>query len=177
MEMKLLEQLYRWRNKIWAQGEQPAFVPLSREEFTVTAWDSCPYTQTERFIANVPPKIFGIDTFETPFADEMRARQIDIPVTQVDESAEFSEYEEILSQDYNRRLVRYRLRAHICHDTTEIKLTFEWDVLAKFKRKFRLTKWFPIKTRTATIEGRVLYPYLKVTLPHNKHHVQFKHTK
>lgn len=169
--MSLLEQLCRWRHKFLEQMKDPAFVPLTREEFDVVVSSSPPYTRTERFIVDSPPKLFGIDVFSTPFAESMRQRQVDIPVAQVSETvnvATGSWCSETI-QDY----VQKRLTAYICHDTTSLKLTFEWDPLAAFKRKLRITKWFPIKTRTVTIDARVLYPYLKLSLPHNRHRVKF----
>lgn len=177
MEMKLLEQLYHWRNILLRQAREPAFIPLTREEFQIISTDCGPCTRTERFMVDVSPTVFGIDTFETPFAEDMRHRQIDIPVIQIAEGHNISNFAEVVSKDASRDYLHRRLIAHICHDTTEIKLTFEWDILAKFKRKFRLTKWWPVKTRTVILEGRVLYPYLKVSLPRNKHHAQFKHTQ
>lgn len=129
-------------------------------------------------MVDAPPKIFDIDVFETPFGMDMRHRQIDVPVTRIVESTDVSYYHEcVTNDDPDKCRIHRRLIAHICHDTTEIKLTFEWDCFAKFKRALRITKWWPVKTRTAVIEGRVLYPYLKISLPHNKHHASFKHTK
>lgn len=187
MEMKtLLEQLHHWRCKFLKKGEDPKFIPMTRDEFQIISTDFGSYTQTERFRSTCEPcvaavigqKLFGYDVFDSPFAIEMRARQIDVPLTRIAESTDVSYYHEyVTSNDPDKCRIKRRLIATLCHDTTNITLTFEWDCFTKFKRTLRITKWFPIKTRTATIEGRVLYPYLKVSLPHNKHHVQFKHTK
>lgn len=174
--MNLYNQLQRWRRKFLEQGSDPSFVPLTREEFSVAVSDCRPYTRTERFIVDAPPQLFGIDAFETPYAEEMRQRQIDVPVCQISETVDIASSDSYL-REVIKKNTQHRLTAFICHDTTKLTLTFEWDTLAKFKRKFRLTKWFPVRTRTVTIEGRVLYPYLKVSLPHNKHHVQFNHTQ
>lgn len=171
--MKLIEQLHRWRHTFLMQGADPAFVPLTREEFSVAVSDCPYYTRTESFRVGAPPKLFDVDVFLSPFAEEIRQRQIDLPVLQLSETARITDG----YMDTHDKALRHRLHAFICHDTTKLILTFEWDCWANFKRKFRLTKWFPVRTRTVTIEGRVLYPYLKVSLPHNKHHVQFQHTK
>lgn len=171
--MSLIAQLHRWRHKFLEQMKDPAFVPLTREEFDVIVSGFPPYTRTERFIVDSPPKLFGIDVFSTPFAEGMRQRQIDLPVTQISEGHNISNWAETVNKEASRDYLNRRLTAHICHDTSMLSLTFEWDSLAKIKRKFRLTKWFPVRTRTVKIEGRVLYPYLKISLPHNRHRVTF----
>ena len=64
----------------------------------------------------------------------------------------------------------YRIYA----DDTEISHTFECDSWKWLKEKLHVTKWFPIKTKTIKIDGKVLYPKLNIQFPHNTHTVKFK---
>lgn len=173
--MKLLEQIMKWRlNRIQADGKEPEFVPLSRNELLELKSDApapmvCP---TEPSCNTV----FGMEPFLTPFASEMRCRAVEIervPLINECEVSEALEFSETRTSVPGSNIQRRQLRTMVCADTTKIEITFEWDIWARWKRLMRVTRWFPVKTRTVRIDGRVLYPYLKVSLPQNRHHVQF----
>lgn len=170
---KLCSTLYLWtqRMRMMNCSDEPAFIPLTRGEIEIirnerasnVGWFDCPQTS-----------VFGKDVHESAFAVEMRQRQLTMPITRIDEDCyapltfEYRKDEDLIYRKLHRCLT-----ARICTDTTELFIRLEWDPLAKLKRALRITKWFPIRHRTVSIKGEVLYPYVAVTLPHNIHHVRF----
>lgn len=165
-----LEQFYQFVFGFQSNhGEKPGFIPITKVEQMEVARDSilCSYP--------LPPgtnKILGIDIFDTPFAQPMRMRQIDMPLTRLAECADALYYNAEISKELVQGMF-YRLNARIVSDISAVAVTFEFDPWAKIKRFLRITKWFPVRQRTVTIDCVVLYPYIKVALPHNKHHVHF----
>lgn len=165
-----LDKFYEFMFGMQAKtGDKPAFIPISKVEQLEVAKDAmfCSYP--------LPPEsnqVLGIDTFDTPFAQPMRTRQIDMPLMRVSECADALYHNAEVSKEMVRGMF-YRLNAKIVSDTSALDVTFEFDPWVKVKRFLRITKWFPVKQRTVTLDCRVLYPYIKVALPHNKHHVQF----
>lgn len=172
--MSINETIHRWLSGLSEKGckHEPAFLPLTREEVREVTRDAVFYTPPgEVFDHSSPTKIYGMPVHETCFAEEQRARQLTVPFLHLEETSS-------LSLEYSVRECVERMRLHlsqrICAETTTLRVTFEWDPWASVKRALRLTRWFPVSTRTALIDGRVLYPYLKVGLPHNRHYTQFK---
>lgn len=176
---KLLTALYRWTQRMRTMNatEEPAFIPLTREEIEIVrnerapqvGWFDGPWTP------RVSMDIFGKPVHESAFAVEIRQRQLTMPITHISEDCRAPlsfEYQKDSERHFYRELHR-RLTAHICTDTTELFIRLEWDCFARMKRLLRITKWFPIRYRTVSVKGTVLYPYLTVTLPHNTHHVRF----
>jgi hypothetical protein len=171
--MSILERIHKWRyQRMDADGETPKFVPLRRDELLEIKSSCGPMVPASEATHN---EVFGMGVFESPFAEEMRCRQVEME--RVPFIAEVSVDETLATwrtfrDDVDCHL-RRQLEAHICTDITAIEVTMEWDIWARWKRWLRLTRWFPVKTRTVKIDGRVLYPYLKVSLPQNRHHVRF----
>lgn len=162
----------KWRFKrIDADGNEPEFVPLSREELHEIKSDFVPMVPT----TDRRNEVFGMEPFLTPFAEEIRVRQV--AMERVPYIAEYTINELLVTKrDYPDEVARHqrcRLEAMVCTDTTHVDVTFEWDIWARWKRWLRLTRWLPVRKRTVRIDGRVLYPYLKVSLPQNRQHVQF----
>lgn len=170
--MSITERIMKWRYKrIESDGCEPEFVPITRDELLEIKSD---------FVPMIPAdpnrdRICGIEPFVTPFAEEMRVRQVELGcVPFVSEcSVTEAEISRQLWDDELSLVQRRRLEMMVCADTTHIDVTLEWDIWARWKRWLRLTRWFPVRTRTVRIDGRVLYPYLKVSLPQNRHHVRF----
>lgn len=149
----------------------PAFLPLTAEEVHEVKRNAIFYSPYDAFDPGAPPSIYGMPVHETPFAVEQRDRQLTVPFLRLEESKSISgdfRYWECVEH------MRMHIVKRVCAETTALKLTFEWDCWAGFKRALRIVRWFPIRTRTVLVDGRVLYPYLKVGLPHNRHSVQFK---
>lgn len=156
------------RNRTRKEGKNPDFIPISREEMDIVM-------RSEQFVYEKPRNdmnnaIFGTDAFMTPFAEPMRKRQVEL--LELCKAVEAADprfiHEEYIAQDLHRQL-----RAFVCTDTTNIEVTFDFDPWQRWKQRLRLTRWLPIKRKTIKIDGRVLYPYLNIRLPHNRHHVQF----
>lgn len=165
--------LYQWVAKMQCDNREPAFVPLSRDEIVSI------YSSADAYVKADPrptrDRVMGIDVFTTPFAEEMRQRQVEMSMIQLAESVEIDTTAFRMESHQNHitgNMIR-RLSARICCDTTKIMVTMEWDSIAWLKRKTGLSKWWKVKQRTVEIEGRVLYPYLKLSLPANRHHVTF----
>lgn len=178
MKNSLKEKLYRWLEmfKAMNNGEDPRFLPLTKEEIEVLVDRS----SGERgfFTGGSTCRFMGIDAKETSFAVMQRQRMLTMPVAKLREVARVDlSFEYVAKVDHEcARYLHRKMVARICTDTTNLFIRLEWDPLAKLKRALRITKWFPVKSRTVAITGTVLYPYLAVTLPHNTHHVQFSVT-
>lgn len=178
MKAALLQRLYRWRKYLQMitthTGDEPAFIPLTREEIEILK-DRYVGDEKGYFIGDISPKMFGLEAQETSYAVLQRQRMLTMPVTRLAEVDRVDlSFEYVRDVDHEcARYLHRRMVARICTDTTQLLIRLEWDILAKFKRALRITKWFPVKWRTVAIQGTVLYPYLNVTLPHNRHVVQF----
>lgn len=175
----LLQKLRRWVTTIRCHtGEEPAFMPLSREELFVIE-NPVDIHEIGLFTGSPHrrPAVFNLDTFDSPFAPEMRDMQVRMPIEEVCVADRVSEvtlnvkletHRDPMLNEMHRRLVAY-----VCKDTTNLSVSFEFDPWAKFKLALRLTRWFPIRRKRVDISGRVLYPYLNITFPMNRHHVTF----
>lgn len=169
-----IQKLINWSHRMTSKtGTKPEMVPLTRDEMMEVV------TSAPQLYPNLSDRgkdeVYGMSPFFTPYASEMRERSVDFPFVRIEESATIVN-EAFQIRDIKDELtdtIHRRLTAYICHDDTEIKVTFKFDPWQKWKEKLRLTRWFPVKTRTIVIDGRVLYPYLKVQLPSNRHHVRF----
>lgn len=175
--MSILNEIMKWRVKRMAcEGNCPPFVPLTKEEIVEIKSDWQPHSSSLVRSNKGRPTIAGMENFETPYAEEIRSRIVlermpyvsEIPTEQFALQLEASQWRDFVM---DRQI--HGLKAMICADTTHIDVTLEWDIWARWKRWLRLTRWWPVKTRTVRIDGRVLYPYLKVSLPQNRHHVKF----
>ena len=175
--MKTFEAIRRWINGRYARiGHPPAFVPISRSEMCEIQTDAPIYQFTPKPESENRVEIAGVKGFITEYAAEMRVRTIDL---QVEPFTELSKFDDSLCIYEDRRdkfdgMMLRSFKTSICTDTTKIRVTIEWDILAWLKRKLRVTRWFPVNMRTIENDGRVLYPYLKISLPTNRHHVQFQ---
>jgi hypothetical protein len=174
--MNLINRLMDWgHRRVESSGSEPEFIPLRRDEI-LTLQSDMP-TKPLRETAQDWRQALGMNLFETPFAEEMRCRQVELERVPFITEFEISELALAVSDrawlDDATQFQKHRLETLVCSDTTRIEMRFEWDIWARWKRALRLTRWFPIRTRTVTIDGRVLYPYLKVSLPNNRHHVKF----
>lgn len=173
--MKISGIIHGWLaglNQNSGEQVQPAFLPVTVEEAEEVKRNAVFYTPScDTFDPGAPTKIYGMPLHQTHYAVEQRARQLTVPFLHLGETSG-------LSLEYSVRECVERMRLHfnarVCAETTQLKATFEWDRWASVKRFLRIVKWFPIKTRTVLIDGRVLYPFLKVGLPHNRHYTQFK---
>lgn len=166
----ILETLRRWIYSFRAEhGEQPAFLPITVEELGDVIHEAAANLVIPISPYDGPPSIYGIPYQENPFAVNLRERQVQIPFMRFEEVEKFDvRYEPSLEQ------MEERFRARICTHTTKLRVTFEWDVLARLKRALRITRWFPVKKRAALIDGRTLYPFLRIDFPHNRHYAQFQ---
>lgn len=172
--MNINHIIHCWLNGLHKNGstQEPAFLPLTREEVSETKRNAIFYTPPgEHFDPGATTKIYGMPLHETAYAVEQRARQLTVPFLHLQETSG-------LSLEYSVRecieKMRYHVSTRVCAETTSLKVCFEWDRWASVKRFLRITRWFPVSTRTVLIDGRVLYPFLKVGLPHNRHYTQFR---
>lgn len=172
-EVSAIQKFYEFVFGMQANtGEKPSFIPITRTEKVELM------SQADMVYTVVKPdtnQILGIDAFETPFASAMRIRQLDMSLSRIAECAAgeaLFHNSEITQRTLVNGMFRI-LEAKVVSDVSALNVSFEWDPFARIKRLLRITKWFPVKQRTVTIDCRVLYPYIKVQLPHNRHHVQF----
>lgn len=176
--MNVAQILRRWQMVFHRNtGEIPKFMPMSAEELDIIRFPPDP-EQVGYYTGPIErsPVLFGVDVFESPFGPEMRTRQVKMPLEQLcisDKTSIGLNPTIDTHRDLQLNILYRRLSAHVCKDTTKVSVTFEFDPWATFKRKLRLTRWFPVKKRTIEIDGRVLYPYLNITFPLNRHHVTF----
>ncbi len=149
-------------------NESPQFIPISVKEIADLSGDI-------RYQVLVSPsksdgmKLMGEDAFVTPFAEQMRARQVSMPITRIHETAEFNPTltASELSNPMGFGMLK-RLSAHILSNTSEVMFEAEFDPWARVKRLFGVAP----KKRRFAVRATVLYPHIPVTLPHNRHVVK-----
>ena len=150
-------------------GKGPDRIVVTRDEIDDLQRDcSIPCKEQEN-------SILGIPFDESHYAKEIRARQIEIPMMRI---AEVEKFDPMYSMEFTRGdhpfgTVSRRAMANVLGETTHIMISVESDCLSWLKRLLGLAKWWPIKNRTVSVDGRVLYPFLKIQLPHNRHSVRF----
>lgn len=151
------------------QGMEPKIVPVTREEILDIRTDVLHNLPTKEWFK--PAQIHGVEAWQTPYAPEIRHRTADLEnFTFISEQTidELSIITESRTDVVYGRMVQ-RLKVDLIQDTTQIDITLEWDHWAKVKKWLKLKP----KTKTVRIDGKVLYPYLKVQLPNNRHNVRF----
>ncbi len=152
-------------------GENLHHIPLSYDEILEIERTS----QTLDVVMMQDYKtLFGLPVVVTPYAEQIRTRQIELPRAVYVQETACSEdcYRESNFLDNVRHDMRMRIERAVCADTTEITLTHEWDPLAWWKRKLHLTRWFPINQKTVVLDCKILYPHINVRLPFNNHTVK-----
>lgn len=158
-------------------GNNPKHIPVTKHEFreainsvSVVGYSSLKPEQLKK------PEIFGIPIHETPYGRLAREKIIDNPFVVIEETNEVNLLEVTKMEDndgYFQRL-KLALEAKVMANTTELEVKVNCDPLESIKLKFKwLERWFPIKTQTVKISGLVLYPYLNIDFPANRHSVQF----
>lgn len=126
------------------------------------------------FLTKEPPQVAGMDIEKTDFAECIRASRIQMPIIRLTESVEFDPHLEAIAgqPEIFGRLFR-RLDAFVLGENSKLEFQIEADPWSKVKRWLRLTRWFPVLKVTVHVDCKVLYPFIKVTLPHNRHTVKF----
>lgn len=172
--MSKLQEIIKWIHLYQMKlGVKPKSIPISKAEINEIISDCPPYVCELERNRN---QIYGIDVEVSPWAEMTRQKIPEIGVERlsmdqrIDESRfRISEYK----SEYTSHLVR-RLTAEILADVTHLDVSFDWDYLAWIKRKVGWIgrKW-PVKQKTVRIEGKVLYPYLKIQAPADTHRVRF----
>lgn len=159
--MTTMQQLRHWYDRFWARhGDPPKTLPVTIEETHELLKDGMSMAcllQPEQV-----NRLWDAEMQETPLAEQIRARRLDVPVAQY--MAECRDDEAMLPEFIVREMYR-QVRIRILRDQTQVTVRFEWDIWAPLKRLFKIKP----KTRTAVIDCKVLYPFIKVQLPHNRH--------
>lgn len=166
---KLIKWVHQYQYKL---GNKPKVIPISEPEAMEIFSDYSTYVD----ISRGKKQFYGIDAEISPWAEMTRARILEIGMERlsmeqrVDESRfRVSEY----NSEYNRHLVR-QLTTEILTDVTHLDVSFDWDRFAWLKRKVGwIGRRWPVKRKTVRIEGKVLYPYLKIQAPADTHRVRF----
>jgi hypothetical protein len=163
----------KFRNKFWSlAGENPVVCPWTREEKSEVA--------SEMVQSYVRPSkqdgdhYYGMEMYATPYAQQIRQRIIEQSVY-----SPMMDRENVYSFESSEKLtearhLQHKLSAIIATDVSHVRVTVECDPWARIKRALRLTKYFPIKQQSFVIEGKILYPHLKVNFPAARHHVKLK---
>lgn len=154
-------------------GKSPQTIPVIANEIERLITDTNCVTHME-FLTLEPPQVAGMIIEKTDFAEPMRHLRLQMPVIRLSESAEFEPMLELLegSNGVSKRLFR-RLDAFVIGETSKLEFKIEADPWEKVKRWLRITHWLPIRKLTVRVDCTVLYPYIKVTLPHNRHTAKF----
>jgi len=175
--MYILKQIRQYIDRLSYDDKPQETIPLSNIEVDEIVYNHC--THSVDFAVPSKPELFGHEVWKTEFAECIRTNRVECKTSLfVTERAidPFYLFEsgqlEITKREFGAELF-VGLRLNITTDVTQLKITHEWDCWAKLKRLLRVTKWFPIKSKTAVVDCKVLYPYLKINLPHNKHTVKF----
>jgi hypothetical protein len=171
----MINTIYKYINEYKSYLISPKYIPLTRNEMQELIDNNT--TQYN----HIDAKINNISVVESAFAVEKRAYQEkslkaynftileenDLYPHDID--MEIREY-----QDHITEKLKTELFYRIYTDDTELSHTFECDPLKWLKEKLHITNWFPVKTKTIKIDGKVLYPKLNIPFPHNTHTVKFK---
>lgn len=174
----ILTKLLCWRNAFWVKhGEMPQAIPVSALEIERLMTDTNCLTCME-FLIREPPQVADMLIEKTDFAEHLRASRIQMPVIRLTESDEFEPRLEIIEgkNEICNRLFR-RLDAFVIGETSKLEFKIEADPWEKVKRWLRLTRWLPIRKVAIRVDCTVLYPFIKVALPHNRHTVKFSVSK
>ena len=163
--MSILDKFRLFQKQVWVKfGAAPKIAPWTmdeREEVKQQADFFCWHKADEE-----ASQLYGMNMYATPYADVIRARIVEHSVTPpTNENLEVDCYLDALKR---------RLSAKIATDISHVCVTVEYDPWSKIKRALRLTKYFPIKTQSFVIEGTVIYPYLKVNFPSERHHIKLR---
>lgn len=173
--MKLLERIIEFIHKARQKGQEIGFIPLSRVEMADIQREAthCSRVHTEETL-----QIFGHNTWDTPYGDEIRDRcnSIDLPVILFEESATVDKAAYRFTETFDAQgYLRARLDRHIATDDTEISVEVYCDPWRAIKERFKwISRRWPVRTQTVKIDGRVLYPYLTVQFPYNRHTVKWR---
>lgn len=166
----ILRKLREWECRFIAKhGLEPKVVSVTKEEMAEIQ-STLPYTVAIQIQENRASKVFGMDVDTTYYAPQIRTVQLEKSYIRLTEEANMS-----LALDYEAgSRMRRHITAEVLSESTGITVTIESNPLFRLKQKYPwLRKWFPILTKKVLIEGKVLYPYLKHTLLHNKHVIKF----
>lgn len=136
-------------------------------------------TMTDNGLSCKNGELYGIPYYISHYGEEKREYQEKslkscnfTMLKEVDRDYLLPKFDYIFNDLKNQ--FQLELKAQLLTDDTEISHTFECDPWKWIKEKLHITKWFPIKTKTIKIDGRVLYPKLNIQFPHNTHTVKFK---
>jgi len=164
-------------------GMVPTLLPVTREERVEL--NASEHTMRFPVAGKQQVTFWGINPTESHYADLARYKIISLPVEQfmvscaVDELAMTSEAHRLSVTNQLMETVA----AHVLADSTSLSVPIECDAWAWLKRWLTgnslIPLWFrarvpDVKVVTFLIDGRVLYPHLKVQLPHLRHVVKFQ---
>lgn len=169
---KLREWIVKFRMK---HGEDPKVIHVTANECDEVANDAICYVPIRD---NPHTRLFGIEADVKLWAESVRERQLKVGMCRMEESlfVPKDDWSFRTIPDMLRDRLAMQMEVKLLQDVTELTVTLECDAWATWKRALRLVKWFPIRTRQVKIQGQVLYPYLKVQLPFNRHTVKFTAT-
>lgn len=172
--MTTLSKIVKWIQEYEIKfGRRPKMVPISAPEILEISDDSFPQV---RDLACSGNQICGIDTETSYWAEMTRQKILEIGVERLSIEQRIDENRFNIEQSRNpvSGFLHRRLTAEILTDVTHLDVSFDWDRLAWLKRKVEWIgrKW-PVKRKTVRIEGKVLYPYLKIQAPADTHRVRF----
>ena len=165
--------LFRFIHAFQSQwGSEPTVVAITRAE-QLELYRS----RVQCFNASRPMvSFYDHELFVSEYAQEMRKVQLQIAPVQSSLTTHL-ECEYATSQEFAYQTLTRHLRSFVLTDTTSLSVVIECDPFSKLKRK--LSKWFPSlagklkpTTKTFIIDGRILYPHLKVQMPNNPHTVK-----
>jgi len=180
VDMITIQDIQKWIHEVMRKwGEAPKTIPISKVEVMELVRDYGYHYQVQQAYSSTP-RMFGIGVEEVDYAESLRSRRLEVPVSQF-----IHEYELDNAIINNTEIIRQEwLHKYFCDvklwclsDKTRLEVTFEWDCFAHIKRLLHITRWFPIKTKSSTIDCLILYPYCKVQFPHNKQTLKFSLSK
>lgn len=158
-------------------GDVPRTIPLTRIEIAKITEECEPFMMNVP-VPSQPSKLLNIEIDETVYAEWQRENILKIPLTQFITQYSMSDVLHHNTQTYKSDFLfdsyKQIYKTWLLSDKTKVEVEFEWDMFAGLKKLLHITRWFPVKTRKRIINCTVLYPYCKVTFPHNKQVVHFK---
>lgn len=172
--MSTFESIVKWLRLYEMKfGKHPKVIPISAPERMDIVSDYLPYIHNLDYGKD---QLLGIDIETFPWAELTRQRILDIGIERLSLDQKMDQSKFTFSQynnEWNSNLIK-RLTTEILTDVTHLDVSFDWDRLAWLKRK---VKWigyrWAVKRKTVRIEGKVLYPYLKIQAPADTHRVRF----
>lgn len=146
-------------------GKPPVNIPMSNDEI-----DSIKDVPTQ--MSNAGLIINGVNIHKTYYGAEQRDKILktaQISFYYPEKENAFLDTMTVDIQSNMYKTITHQIKCQIL--TEDVFAEVECDPWKWLKEYLHLTRWFPIRYKR--INGKVLYPHLNISFPHNRHVIKF----